>query len=50
LLDWMKTTMLQQSGNISQEDLDLLCLADTADEVAEHVLNFYTRHSLQPNF
>jgi predicted Rossmann-fold nucleotide-binding protein len=50
LLDWMKKTMLQRSGNISDNDFDLLKIADTADEVAEHVLNFYSRNSLQPNF
>jgi uncharacterized protein (TIGR00730 family) len=50
LLDWMKETMMKGSGNISEQDLDLLRVADTADEVADLVLNFYTRHSLQPNF
>jgi len=50
LLSWMKETMLQQSNNISAEDLDLLKLADTPSEVAEHILNFYSKHPLQPNF
>jgi hypothetical protein len=46
----MKETMLMHAGTISQQDLDLLRIADTADEVAEHVLDFYARNSLQPNF
>jgi hypothetical protein len=46
----MKKTMLQRAGNISDNDFDLLKIADTADEVAEHVLSFYSRNSLQPNF
>lgn len=50
LLDWMKSTMLEQSGNISDQDLDLLHIADTSDEVADHILRFYSKHSLQPNF
>jgi uncharacterized protein (TIGR00730 family) len=50
LIDWMKETMLKRAGNISDQDLELLKIADTADEVAELVLNFYSRHSLQPNF
>ena len=50
LHDWMKKTMLERSGNISDNDLDLLKIADTADEVAVHVLNFYSRNALQPNF
>ena len=50
LLDWIKEIMLKQSKNISAKDLDLLNMADTAEEVVEHVLNFYSRHALQPNF
>jgi hypothetical protein len=50
LLDWIQETMLKQSHNISAKDLELLQTADTAEEVVEHVLNFYSRHALQPNF
>ncbi len=50
LLDWMKDTMLQKHGNISVHNLDLLKIADTADEVAAHVLSFYAKNSLEPNF
>jgi hypothetical protein len=46
----MKSTMLQKYGNISPHNLDLLKVADTADEVADHVLVFYQQHPLQPNF
>lgn len=50
LLAWMKETMLQQNGNISPADLNLLKIADTPDEVAAHVLSFYSKNSLQPNY
>lgn len=50
LLDWMKQTMLHQANNISQVDLELLLIADTANEVVDHVLKFYSKHPLQPNF
>lgn len=50
LVDWMKETMLTQSANISQADLDLLRIADTPEEVVSHVLQFYTKNPLQPNF
>jgi uncharacterized protein (TIGR00730 family) len=50
LLEWMKQTMLHKHGNISPHNLDLLRLADTASEVAEHVLQFYSNNPLQPNF
>jgi hypothetical protein len=50
LLDWMKATMLEKTGNISLEDFDLLKLADTGEEVADHIHSFYSQHPLQPNF
>lgn len=50
LLDWMKKTMLLQAKNISAVDLDLLKIADTAEEVVDHVLQFYSKNPLQPNF
>ena len=50
LLAWMKQTMLQQYGNISADDLDLLRIADTPEEVVAHILSFYSKNSLQPNY
>lgn len=50
LMSWMKETMLQSSSNITATDLDLLKIADTPEEVVEHVLSFYTKHPLRPNF
>jgi uncharacterized protein (TIGR00730 family) len=50
LVDWMKETMLRVNGNISPQDLDLLKIADTAEEVAEHMLDFYSKNPLEPNF
>jgi uncharacterized protein (TIGR00730 family) len=50
LVDWMQETMLQKANNISATDLELLKIADTPEEVVEHVLQFYTKHPLQPNF
>lgn len=50
LVSWMQDTMLEKLNYISAEDLELLQIADTAGEVADHVLNFYSKHPLQPNF
>lgn len=50
LVDWMQETMLQKANNISPADLELLKIADTPEEVVEHVLQFYTKNPLQPNF
>jgi uncharacterized protein (TIGR00730 family) len=50
LLAWMNETMLQQNGNISLADLHLLKIADTPEEVVAHILSYYSKHSLQPNY
>ena len=50
LLKWIQETMMQQESNISPKDFDLLKLANSAEEVVQHVLSFYTQHALQPNF
>jgi uncharacterized protein (TIGR00730 family) len=50
LLEWMKETMLRQHTYISPHNLDLLKIADSAEEVVDHLLDFYGKHSLQPNF
>ena len=49
LLNWLRDTMLA-SKYISPVDLDLLKIADTPEEVVDHVLKFYSRNPLQPNF
>ncbi|HOA37665.1 MAG TPA: TIGR00730 family Rossman fold protein [Flavihumibacter sp.] len=49
LMDWLKSTMLTEEY-ISAVDLDLLKVVDTAEEVAEELLQFYSRNPLQPNF
>ena len=50
LMTWMKDVMWQKGHNVSGEDLDLLKLVDNAEDVVQHVLQFYAKHSLQPNF
>jgi uncharacterized protein (TIGR00730 family) len=50
LVSWMQDTMLEKLNYISAEDLELLQIADTAGEVADHILHFYSKHPLQPNF
>ncbi|MGB5509860.1 TIGR00730 family Rossman fold protein [Robiginitalea sp.] len=49
LLDWIKSTMLK-AGNISPEDLDLIRLVDTAEEVVSLIDSFYKGRMLAPNF
>ncbi len=49
LMDWIKNTLLTM-GNISPEDLDLLHVVDTEDEVLEILNDFYDKYNLSPNF
>jgi uncharacterized protein (TIGR00730 family) len=49
LMDWIQNTMLT-AGNISPEDLHLIKVADTAEEVVDIIDAFYKGHTLSPNF
>lgn len=50
LIDWIKNTMLLKERNISEEDLNLFRLVDSAEEAAEHIFRFYDKYVLKPNF
>lgn len=50
LLEWIDTVMMKKESNIHPEDLDLLKVFDTADEVVEYFRVFYTTNKLRPNF
>ena len=50
LFQWIKEAMLSQESNISEEDLDLFKIVDTADEAVRHIEDFYKSHDLSPNF
>lgn len=49
LMDWVKNQMLEEK-NISADDLNLYRLVDTAEEAAEHIVRFYEKYVLKPNF
>lgn len=50
LFDWMRQTMLLEENNISDGDLEMIKIFDTADEVVYYIRDFYTHNKLQPNF
>lgn len=50
LIDWVKNVMYEKEKNISPEDLDLFVLLDKPEDVVDHILDFYSKHKLQPNF
>jgi uncharacterized protein (TIGR00730 family) len=50
LFDWMHKTMLEDEGNISPGDLEMIKVFDTPDEVVAYLHEFYSHNKLQPNF
>jgi len=50
LVDWIKKVMLKQEKNISEEDLDLFSVVDTAEEAVDNINKFYSKYLLSPNF
>ncbi|WP_426475657.1 TIGR00730 family Rossman fold protein [Chryseobacterium balustinum] len=49
LLGWFKETLLKE-GMISEGDLDLYRVVDTADEAVAHIKAFYDKYSVNVNF
>lgn len=50
LFDWVKKVLIQKYGNVSPEDLDLIKIVDTEQEVVDVLNDFYNKYSLSPNF
>lgn len=50
LFDWVKEQMLNEESNISEKDLDLVKIVDTAQEAFDAIEDFYKSHQLSPNF
>ncbi len=50
LFEWMRAIMQEEEHNISPGDLDLIKIYDTAEDVVNHISEFYTHNKLQPNF
>jgi uncharacterized protein (TIGR00730 family) len=49
LIEWTKDKMLT-AGNIKEEDLNLFRLVDTAEEAVAHIVKFYEKYIIKPNF
>jgi len=50
LVHWIKKTLLEQESNISEKDLDLFSVVDTAEEAVKAIDDFYKDYHLSPNF
>ena len=50
LMEWIKTVLIEKYNNVSPEDLNLIKIVDTEDEVIEVLDTFYKKYNLSPNF
>lgn len=50
LIEWVKEQMLEEEHTISEKDLDIFKVVDTADEAVDVIVKFYSRYLLSPNF
>ncbi len=50
MVEWIKKDMLGTESYIHKEDLDLFKIVDTADDAVKHIVDFYSKYLLKPNF
>lgn len=50
LMDWVKNVMITEEKNANIEDLNLIKIVDTEDEVVAELDRFYKKYTLSPNF
>lgn len=50
LFDWIKEVVLSKEKNISEKDLDLIKIVDTAEDAVAVIDDFYAKYLLKPNF
>ncbi|MGQ9846261.1 MAG: LOG family protein [Bacteroidales bacterium] len=50
LIEWIKSKVLAEEHNISEKDLDLIYITDDADDVANHIHDYYLEYYHKPNF
>lgn len=50
MMTWVKDVMLDVENNISEKDLDLFKIVDTADDAVSIINEFYSKYLLKPNF
>ena len=50
LMDWIKNVMILEEKNANLDDLNLIKIVDTAEEVVSELNRFYKKYNLSPNF
>ncbi|MDH5475681.1 MAG: TIGR00730 family Rossman fold protein [Cyclobacteriaceae bacterium] len=50
LVEWIKTTLLEQENNINAKDMNLFTIVETPEEAVQVIDDFYSKYLLSPNF
>ena len=50
LVDWIREVLLEREKNVSDDDLLLFKIVDTADDAVWVIDEFYKKYTLKPNF
>jgi len=50
LIDWINTVLIEKEKTIHFEDMNLIKIVDTEDEVVKALDDFYKKYNLSPNF
>lgn len=50
LIEWINTVLIKEKETVSPDDMKLIHIVDTEEEVVEVLNNFYNKYNLKPNF
>ena len=50
LMDWVQEVMIEREKTVSQDDMKLIKIVDTEEEVVAELDRFYKKYDLSPNF
>ena len=50
LIDWINTVLIEKEKTVHLEDMNLIKIVDTEDEVVKALDDFYKKYNLSPNF
>jgi uncharacterized protein (TIGR00730 family) len=50
LIDWINTVLIEKEKTVHLEDMSLIKIVDTEDEVVKALDDFYKKYNLSPNF
>ena len=50
LMDWVQAVMIEREKTVSPDDMKLIKIVDTEDEVVDVLDKFYKKYDLSPNF